>query len=114
LLQLRYAHEVPGLRNPATLAALWAAAESGRLRRVDAAALETAWRLASRVRDAIMLVRDKADDQLPSQGMVLAAVARVLGYPPGSDPGQLTDDYRRTTRRARRVVEAVFYDAPAG
>jgi glutamate-ammonia-ligase adenylyltransferase len=75
--------------------------------------LEAAWRLASRARDAIMLVRDKADDQLPSHGLVLAAVGRVLDYPPGSDPGQLIDDYRRTTRRARKVVEAVFYDAPA-
>ncbi len=36
-------------------------------------------------------------------------MARVLGYPPGSDPGQLVDDYRRAARRARRVVEAVFY-----
>jgi glutamate-ammonia-ligase adenylyltransferase len=113
LLQLRYAHEVPGLRIPATLPALWAAAEAGKLSDDRAAALEAAWRLASRARDAIMLVRDKADDQLPSHGLVLAAVGRVLDYPPGSDPGQLIDDYRRTTRRARKVVEAVFYDAPA-
>ena len=27
----------------------------------------------------------------------------------GSDPGQLVDDYRRAARRARRVVEDVFY-----
>jgi glutamate-ammonia-ligase adenylyltransferase len=113
LLQLRYAHEVPGLRISATLPALWAAAEAGKLSDDQAAALEAAWRLASRARDAIMLVRDKADDQLPNQGLVLAAVGRVLDYPPGSDPGQLVDDYRRTTRRARKVVESVFYDAPA-
>jgi glutamate-ammonia-ligase adenylyltransferase len=35
---------------------------------------------------------------------------RVVGYPPGRDPGQLLDDYRRATRRARAVVERVFYD----
>jgi glutamate-ammonia-ligase adenylyltransferase len=33
----------------------------------------------------------------------------VLGYPPGFDPGQVLDDYRRTARHARSVVEAVFY-----
>ena len=37
-------------------------------------------------------------------------MARVLGYPPGRDPGEFLDDYRRATRRARAVVERVFYD----
>jgi glutamate-ammonia-ligase adenylyltransferase len=109
LLQLQFADEVPGLRNPATLPALWAAAEAGKIARDQASALEAAWRLASRVRDAVMLVRDKADDQLPTQGRVLAAVGRVLGYQPGFDPGQVVDDYWRAARRARRVVESVFY-----
>jgi glutamate-ammonia-ligase adenylyltransferase len=57
-----------------------------------------------------MLVRDKPADQLPALGSDLVAMGRVLGYPPGSDPGHLVDDYRRTARRARKVVEAVFYD----
>jgi glutamate-ammonia-ligase adenylyltransferase len=57
-----------------------------------------------------MLVRDKADDQLPRQGRALVAVGRALGYPAGFDPGQVIDDYRRAARRARRVVERVFYD----
>jgi glutamate-ammonia-ligase adenylyltransferase len=111
LLQLQYANEVAGLRNPGTLAALWAAAAAGKISQDDAAALEAAWRLASRARDAITLVRDKADDQLPKQGRVLAAAGRVLGYRPGFDPGQLIDDYWRVTRRARKVVESVFYDS---
>jgi glutamate-ammonia-ligase adenylyltransferase len=113
LLQLRFAHEHAGLRTPTTLAALWAAVEAGKLASEDAESLEAAWRLSSRARDAIMLVRDRADDQLPIQGAVLGAVGRLLGYQPGADPGQLVDDYRRATRRARRVVEAVFYDTSA-
>jgi [glutamine synthetase] adenylyltransferase / [glutamine synthetase]-adenylyl-L-tyrosine phosphorylase len=56
-----------------------------------------------------MLVRDKPDDQLPRQGRALLAVGRALGYPVGFDPGQVIDDYRRAARRARRVVERVFY-----
>jgi glutamate-ammonia-ligase adenylyltransferase len=110
LLQLRFADQVPGLRTPATLAALLAAVDAGKLNPDDAAALEAAWRLAGRVRNAIMLVRDRADDQLPKPGRVLEAVGRVLGYRPGFEAGQLIDDYRRVTRRARRVVESVFYD----
>jgi glutamate-ammonia-ligase adenylyltransferase len=111
LLQLRHGDQVPGLRIPATLPALRAAADAEVISADDAAALEAAWRLASRARDAIMLVRDKADDQLPRGGRMLAAVGRVLGYRPGFEPGQLIDDYRRATRRARRVVESVFYDS---
>ena len=32
---------------------------------------------------------------------------------PDVDPGQFLDDYRRTTRHARTVVEQVFYGGPA-
>jgi glutamate-ammonia-ligase adenylyltransferase len=42
-------------------------------------------------------------------GTPLVAVGRALGYPPGIDPGTIIDDYRRTARRARKVVEDVFY-----
>ncbi len=59
-----------------------------------------------------MLVRDKAIDQLPSSGPALVGVGRAMGYPNGFDPGQLTDDYRRVTRRGRRVVEEIFYGGP--
>ncbi len=110
LLQLRFADQVAGLRSTATVAALLAAVDAGKLAADDAAALEAAWRFAGRARDAIMLVRDRAEDQLPKPGRVLAAVGSVLGYRPGFEAGQLIDDYRRITRRARRVVESVFYD----
>ncbi len=112
LLQLRLAGRLPGLRTTSTLTALRAAEEAGALTADDAAALAAAWRLAGRVRNATMLVRDRAEDQLPKPGRVLEAVGRVLGYRAGFESGQLIDDYRRVTRRARRVVEAVFYDRP--
>lgn len=109
LLQLAHGHAVPGLRTTRTLAALSAAAEAGLVDAGQAETLATAWRLATRVRNALMLVRDKPADQLPEQGVELLAIGRVLGLPQGSDPGQLVDDYRRAARRARRVVEDVFY-----
>ncbi|MDQ1739519.1 MAG: [glutamine synthetase] adenylyltransferase / [glutamine synthetase]-adenylyl-L-tyrosine, partial [Pseudonocardiales bacterium] len=112
LLQLRRADRVAGLRTTGTLAALQAAVDARALSADDAAALSAAWRLAGRTRNAIMLVRDKAEDQLPKPGRVLEAVGWVLGYQPGFEAGQLIDDYRRVTRRARRVVESVFYDPP--
>lgn len=110
LLQLRLADRLPGLRHTGTLAALTAAVEAEQLSPDDAAALEAAWRFASRARDAIMLVQDKPGDQLPKPGRPLRAVGEVLGYRSDFQAGQLIDDYRRVARRARKVVESAFYD----
>src|SRR5262249_18936620 len=110
LPQLDHGHATAGLRTTRPLPALSAAADAGLIGRRDAEALEAAWRLATHARNAIMLVRDRADDQLPRQGRALVAVGRALGYPAGFDPGQVIDDYRRAARRARRVVERVFYN----
>ena len=109
LLQLRHAGTVPALRTTSTLDALQAAAAAGLLERDQAAALEAAWRFASRCRNAVMLVRGRPGDQLPRSGRDLVGVARAVGYPPGRDPGVFLDDYRRAARRARNVVEQVFY-----
>jgi glutamate-ammonia-ligase adenylyltransferase len=56
----------------------------------------------------VLLVRGRPGDSLPTDLRELSGVARVLGYPPGAS-GELVDDYRRATRRARAVVERVFY-----
>ncbi|TAL13273.1 MAG: bifunctional glutamine-synthetase adenylyltransferase/deadenyltransferase, partial [Frankiales bacterium] len=108
LLQLQNGAEVPGLRTPSTLPALRAAVEAGLLDPTDGAVLEAAWSLVARVRNALVLVRGKPAEGLPSSGRDLAGVARVLGYPADTQ-GDFLDDYRRATRRARAVVERVFY-----
>ncbi len=105
LLQLRFGHEVPGLRTTRTVEALDAARAAELVDGVDAMALATAWRSASRVRNALMLVRGRPSDQLPRHGPELAAVVAVLG---GGDPGEFVDDYLRTARRARQVFERLF------
>ena len=74
----------------------------------DAEELATAWRLVSRVRNAITLVRGKPGDQLPRDAREKAAVASVLGYPAGSSD-EMLNDYLRTTRRAHAVVERIFW-----
>jgi glutamate-ammonia-ligase adenylyltransferase len=109
LLQLDHGHDVPGLRTTRTITALEAAREAQLLTDPQCVALAAAWRFATRARNALMLVRDKPADQLPTLGTDLVAVGRALGYAPGTDPGSIIDDYRRAARRARRVVEAVFY-----
>ncbi|SNS08670.1 glutamate-ammonia-ligase adenylyltransferase [Geodermatophilus saharensis] len=114
LLQLQHAGRLPELRLPSTVAALERLAAAGLLEPAQADALREAWEVAGRARNAVFLVRGRPSDQLPRPGLELAGVARASGCGPDVDPGRFLDDYRRTTRRARGVVEQVFYGQPAG
>ncbi|MGO8886517.1 MAG: bifunctional [glutamine synthetase] adenylyltransferase/[glutamine synthetase]-adenylyl-L-tyrosine phosphorylase [Streptosporangiaceae bacterium] len=108
LLQLQHARSEPALRTTRTLAALTAARDCGLIAEADAAALAAAWLLAAQIRDAVMLVRGRAADTVPTSPRDLPAVAWLLGY--GTDtPQDLVQDYRRAARRARAVMERLFY-----
>ncbi|MYS89595.1 MULTISPECIES: bifunctional [glutamine synthetase] adenylyltransferase/[glutamine synthetase]-adenylyl-L-tyrosine phosphorylase [Streptomyces] len=108
LLQLRHGAAEPGLRTTRTRQALAAARTAGLITDEDAAILDEAWVLATRVRNAVMLVRGRAGDTFPTEPRELAAVGRYLGYGPGH-AGDMLDAYRRTARRARAVVDELFY-----
>ncbi|MET7294870.1 bifunctional [glutamine synthetase] adenylyltransferase/[glutamine synthetase]-adenylyl-L-tyrosine phosphorylase [Streptomyces griseoloalbus] len=108
VLQLRHGAREPGLRTTRTRQALAAARTAGLLSEEDAGILDEAWVLATRVRNAVMLVRGRAGDTFPTAPRELGAVGRYLGYGPGH-AGDMLDAYRRTARRARGVVEELFY-----
>jgi glutamate-ammonia-ligase adenylyltransferase len=115
LLQLQHAAQVPALRTASTVDGLAALSASDLLDPEQTEALQAAWELATRSRNAIFLVRGRPSDQLPRPGAELVGVARACGFGPDLDAGQFVEDYRRTTRRARAVVEQVFYgQTPAG
>ena len=106
LLQLRHAAAVPGLRTTRTHATLAAASAAGLISAADAATLTSAWLLASRIRDAVVLARGRPSDTLPSLPGELAVTARILGYAGSQD---LVQDWRRSARQARAVMERLFY-----
>jgi glutamate-ammonia-ligase adenylyltransferase len=108
LLQMQHGYEHPSLRTTHTLRALDELEDLGLIARHDATELRSAWLFATAVRNAVMLVRGMPSDMLSTDVKELAGVGYVLGYPPG-DSGRLIDDYRRITRRARGVVDRVFY-----
>ncbi|WP_148615964.1 bifunctional [glutamine synthetase] adenylyltransferase/[glutamine synthetase]-adenylyl-L-tyrosine phosphorylase [Nocardioides rubriscoriae] len=108
LLQMRHAGEVESLRTPRTLPALEAARDAGLVASDDARLLCEAWRTVSRVRNAVTLARGKAGDEMPRDTRERAAVASILGYPPGSTD-EMVNDYLRVTRLARGVVDRVFW-----
>ncbi|GLZ60074.1 MULTISPECIES: bifunctional [glutamine synthetase] adenylyltransferase/[glutamine synthetase]-adenylyl-L-tyrosine phosphorylase [Micromonospora] len=105
LVQLRHAGANPALRGTRTLDALAAAERAGLIDPADAAEMAAGWSLAAQVRNALMLVRGRAGDQLPRHGVELAGVARLLGR---DDPGEFLDEYLRTGRRSRAAAERVL------
>ncbi|MFT8637232.1 MAG: bifunctional [glutamine synthetase] adenylyltransferase/[glutamine synthetase]-adenylyl-L-tyrosine phosphorylase [Pseudoclavibacter sp.] len=107
LIQLRHAHDHPGLRVVGTMAALAEAQRLGYLSELEAGRLRDAWMLASRVRSGYMLFTGKSSDVLPTGGAALEGTARLLGYERGRSQ-DLVNAYLAATRRARHVFEARF------
>ncbi len=110
VLQLQAAGRIPELRTTKTLDALDAAVQGDLLGADDAEVLRAAWLLASRTRNATVLVRGKPSDQLPPDTRERAAVAKILGYGPG-ETTTMVNDYQRATRRAHGVVDRLFWGA---
>ncbi|GAA1937627.1 bifunctional [glutamine synthetase] adenylyltransferase/[glutamine synthetase]-adenylyl-L-tyrosine phosphorylase [Nocardioides marmoribigeumensis] len=108
LLQMRHAHNSPGLRTTRTLPALRAAVEEGFVEAEDAQMMTEAWLMVSRIRNLITLVRGKPSDELPRETGELTALSVLMGYSP-DEADALVNDYLRVTRRAHAVVERVFW-----
>jgi glutamate-ammonia-ligase adenylyltransferase len=108
LLQLLHAWSAEGLRTTRTPDALEAAVDAGLLASGDRSVLLAAWRMATSIRNAVVLVTGRPSDALPGDMRMLAAVSRVLGYAPG-ETAMFVEEYRRVARHSRAVVERVFY-----
>lgn len=108
LLTMMHAHEHPELQNPSTLGTLDALEETGILPAKKAESLREAWLMATDARNALVLVRGKRVDQLPTPGLQLAQVAGAAGWKPEENQYFL-DAYLKATRHARRVVDEVFW-----
>jgi [glutamine synthetase] adenylyltransferase / [glutamine synthetase]-adenylyl-L-tyrosine phosphorylase len=102
LLQMR-----TGTRAPSTMGALDQLAAAGVVSGEDAEVLRAAYRFCERTRDRWWLVGSapSAVDALPQRPDDLLHLARSLD----TNAARLRDEYRRVTRRARRVVERLFY-----
>ena len=110
LLQLRYAGQVPALRSPRTLTALDAARDADLLD----AERRTTRSTTPGVRSAGCATRSRWS---PAAAATSCRATRasgrrspsILGYGAGRSD-EMVNDYLRTTRRARAVVDRVFWD----
>ena len=79
--------------------------DAGLLDDADHEVLRAAYRFCETARNRLFLVESRATDALPQNVDELRWLARSLE----TTPAQLREEYRRRTRRARQVVERVFY-----
>lgn len=100
LLQLQHSVSEPG-----TVQALSLLSHAGHISDSDAALLLEAYVLCEETRNRLYLVRGTPDDALPRGRELLTSLARSLE----TTPSELREHYRRVTRRAREVVERLFY-----
>jgi glutamate-ammonia-ligase adenylyltransferase len=108
LLQMKHGSAHPSVRTPSTLEGLDALAAAGLLSKDDRSALAQAYRFCAAVRNRLFLRAGRSRDSLPTDPEEAARLARSLGYE--LDPrAALREEYRKVTRRARRVMERVFY-----
>ena len=107
LLQLQHCGTVPGIRTPATTDGIGRLVAADLLAAEDGAALEEAYRFCERARNARYLSLGQPGDALPG-GADDVRIGRLLGFT-HQPQTELRDEFRRVTRRARRVVDRVFY-----
>ncbi len=108
LLKLRHGGTRPELRGTETVGSIERLVGAGVLAGDDGQALVEAYRFCERARNYRFLHTGRAADALPSDPDAAAHLARMLGYTE-RPLVSLREDYKRLTRRCRRVVERVFY-----
>lgn len=108
LLQMEHGFADPSLRTPSTIDGVAALEAAGLLSADEAAALADAYRFCAAARNRLFLREGRGRDSLPSDADEAARLARSLGY--DTNPrSELREQYRRVTRRARRVMEVRFW-----
>ncbi|MBI2706271.1 MAG: bifunctional [glutamine synthetase] adenylyltransferase/[glutamine synthetase]-adenylyl-L-tyrosine phosphorylase [Actinobacteria bacterium] len=104
LLQLQH-----GIRSTGTIRGMDLLERTGLLAPDDGAVLRASYRFCEETRNRWYLVNSGPADSLPTQPESLLWLARSLH----TGSSELREHYRRVTRRARRVVEKLFYGQPA-
>jgi glutamate-ammonia-ligase adenylyltransferase len=108
LLQMRHGGSDASLRVQGTLAALGRLAGIGVLTAEQAHDMIEAYHFCALVRNRLYLQLGRPTDNIPTDPLQAARLGRSLGYDK-SPRSSLREDYRRITRRARKLVEAGFY-----
>ncbi|MGH8928461.1 MAG: bifunctional [glutamine synthetase] adenylyltransferase/[glutamine synthetase]-adenylyl-L-tyrosine phosphorylase, partial [Acidimicrobiia bacterium] len=104
--QLRLGHHHPALQTTSTLEALEGMTAAGVLSEGESDHLKATYRLCTQLRNRLFLQSARPYDSLPIDPDELGRLARSLGY---ENRSVMREEYRRMTRRARRIFEERFF-----
>lgn len=110
LLQLMHGAGHPAIRKRATLDAIEAIAEEGFLTMEEAMRLAEAYAFCGSIRNRLFLRAGQPGDSFPTDPVELERLGLSLAYERHPRIA-LRENYRRVTRRARRIVQERFYGA---
>lgn len=105
MYQLRYAGEDPTLRVPNTAAALIALHQAGRINSQDYEIFNADYRYLRTLKNRLRLLSLTARNDLPTDELELAKLARSLSY---ADGEELLNDFRGYTARNRERFQQLF------
>ena len=108
LMQMRFGNRHPAIQTPGTLAAFEALTVTGHISPTEAEDLIGAYRFCGTLRNRLFLQYGRPVDSLPADQDELTRLALSLGRY-DAPRSALREEYRRVTRRARRLVEQRFY-----
>jgi len=106
LLQLRHGSHYSQLQTSRTAKALAGARDIGLIAASDEFALITAWQMCTSLRNRMVLLTGQNTDLFPRDLAMVQALAHVMG---AESVEALRDEHLRVRRRARSVMERVFY-----
>ena len=108
LHQMRFGGRYPELRTPGTEIALEMLTATKHLSSSEAGDLIQAYRFCGTVRNRLFLQYGRPIDSLPTDQDELTRLALSLGRL-DAPRSSVREEYRRLTRRARRLIERLFY-----
>ena len=106
LWQLRLGNKHTQLQTTSTIEALDRLAEIGIISLGEAEHLALTYRTCTLIRNRLFLQTARPHDSIPLDSDESGRLARSLGY---ENRSELREEYRRTTRRARRIFEHRFF-----
>lgn len=108
LMQIRFGNRHPAIQTPGTLAAFEALTVAGYISPTEAEDLIAAYRFCGTLRNRLFLQYGRPIDSLPADQDELTRLALSLGRF-DAPRSAVREEYRRVTRRARKLVEQRFY-----
>ncbi|AKU90649.1 bifunctional [glutamate--ammonia ligase]-adenylyl-L-tyrosine phosphorylase/[glutamate--ammonia-ligase] adenylyltransferase [Vulgatibacter incomptus] len=111
-LQLVHGADHPEVRSPSTLAGIGRLQQAGLLDETNAEVLLSGWRFLRKLELRMQLIAGRQAERLPTRSLDRTALARGMGFVGGDAARQLLDAYGRTVDSVRGAFRRIVGEPP--